>query len=163
MGFRLEAKAANNAKPANASCCELPANWKAYGRLVAPDPGKCLFGPHRININAPPGRIGRHGSRQGTTGAPGRRHPTACPCCSCHLPGLAGAMLRWGAGSREDSGAVATSVTPTGHDAWPTAEEEPGQCYQQPTSAIPHHVLHYQYTELPTELPNPNLTCQPLA
>jgi len=31
MRFQLEAKAAIDAKPANASCCEIPANWKVRG------------------------------------------------------------------------------------------------------------------------------------
>lgn len=70
-------------------------------------------------------------------------------------------MLCWGAGSREDSGAVATSVTPTGHGARPTAGER-GQRYQQMTTFIPHHVLRYRYIELPTELPKSTSPASPL-
>lgn len=70
-------------------------------------------------------------------------------------------MLCWGAGSREDSGAVATSVTPTGHGAQPAAEER-GQRYRQMTTFIPHHVLRYWYIELPTELPKSTSPASPL-
>lgn len=70
-------------------------------------------------------------------------------------------MLCWGAGSREDSGAVATSVTPTGHGAQPAAEER-AQRYRQMTTFIPHHVLRYWYIELPTELPKSTSPASPL-
>lgn len=67
MGFRLEAKAAINAKPADAGCCELLANWKAFRRLAASHPGDCSSSPCCSISNAPPHPTGRHGSRQGTT------------------------------------------------------------------------------------------------
>ena len=63
----MEAKAAINAKPADAGCCELPANWKAFRRLAASDRGECSFSPCCTISNAPPAHTGRHGSRQGTT------------------------------------------------------------------------------------------------
>ena len=101
MGFQLEAKAAINAKPANAGCCELLANWKVFRRLTTSKPAKCWFGPYCAISSAP--QVAREQAGHPTT-APGQRHPPSCPRCSRHLPRLAGALATPKPCSTEEQG-----------------------------------------------------------
>lgn len=129
---------------------------------------KCLFCPCCITSNAPQVVQAGVGAGRAPQQSSWVETPHRLLLLQLSPPGAGRgprdtkAMLCWGPGSRQDSGAVATSMRHTGLGAWHTAEEEPGQHYQQMATPIPHHVLHHQYTELPAKLPNPTSSASPL-